>query len=142
MEKILTLIITILSTCAIYAQKDITKFLGIPIDGFKSEMKQKLIAKGFTDVSGEDFLKGEFNGQDVIVSVVTNNNKVYRIVVMDIVQQNESDIKTRFNNLVRQFENNKRYASLSDFTIADSEDISYEMTISNVKKITCAGFLL
>ena len=29
------------------AQKDVTTFLGFPVDGSKSEMKQKLINKGF-----------------------------------------------------------------------------------------------
>ena len=29
------------------AQNDVTTFLGIPVDGFKSEMKQKLVSKGF-----------------------------------------------------------------------------------------------
>ena len=27
------------------AQNDVTTFLGIPVDGFKSEMKQKLVSK-------------------------------------------------------------------------------------------------
>ena len=35
-----------------YAQeKDVTKFLGIPIDGTKSEMIAKLKGKGFTQVN-------------------------------------------------------------------------------------------
>lgn len=29
------------------AQNDVTTFLGIPVDGFKSDMKQKLVKKGF-----------------------------------------------------------------------------------------------
>ena len=31
----------------ICAQKDVTTFLGIPVDGYKSEMKKKLMAKGY-----------------------------------------------------------------------------------------------
>ena len=31
----------------LYAQKDVTQFLGIPVDGSKSEMIQKLKAKGY-----------------------------------------------------------------------------------------------
>lgn len=30
-----------------FAQKDVTQFLGIPVDGTKTEMVQKLKAKGF-----------------------------------------------------------------------------------------------
>ena len=52
-------------------------------------------------------------------------------MVCDVNTLNEADIKTRFNRLVSQFENNKRYASLNDYTIKESEDISYEMTVNN-----------
>ena len=117
----------------IYAQKDVTTFLGIPVDGYKSEMKQKLIAKGFVPkkVADYEFLEGEFNGTDVLISIVTNNNKVYRIMLSDVIDKNEADIKIRFNVLVSQFMNNKRYVAFEDFTLSDSEDISYEMTVHN-----------
>lgn len=120
---------------AIYAQKDVTTFLGIPIDGFKSEMKQKLIAKGYRPkkIRNNEFFEGEFNGVDVHLYIGTNNNKVYRIMVCDVVTRSEADIKTRFNRLVSQFENNKRYVSLDDYTLSETEDISYEMTVHNKK---------
>ena len=44
MKKVLWLILMLVSMTAT-AQKDVTKFLGIPIDGYKSEMKKKLILK-------------------------------------------------------------------------------------------------
>ena len=56
------------------AQRDVTKFLGIPVDGYKTEMQKKLIGKGFTYNSLYDFYEGEFNGRDVNVYVVTNND--------------------------------------------------------------------
>lgn len=132
MRKILMLLF-IMFACTMQAQKDVTTFLGIPVDGYKTEMRKKLIAKGFTPVQGQDFLKGEFNGTDVNVYVVTNNNKVYRIMLCDANSQDEGNIKIRFNNLVRQFKNNKRYTALEDYTLSDSEDISYEMTVNNKK---------
>lgn len=115
------------------AQKDVTTFLGIPVDGYKSEMKQKLIAKGYVPpkVGTYEFLEGEFNGEDVQVTIVTNNNKVYRIMLCDKIYRSEADIKIRFNNLVSQFKNNKRYMSLDDYALSESEDISYEMRIHN-----------
>lgn len=116
---------------ATFAQKDVTTFLGIPVDGFKSEMKQKLISKGFATAPGEEFLQGEFNGTDVHVYIATNNNKVYRIMICDANNRNEADIKIRFNRLIEQFKNNKRYVSLEDYTISDDVDISYEMTVHN-----------
>ncbi len=116
-----------------FAQKDVTTFLGIPVDGYKSEMRKKIIAKGFTPnkLDGTEYFEGEFNGSDVHLYIGTNNNKVYRIMLCDVKTMNEADIINRFNNLVRQFEKNKRYISLLDQTIPSGEDISYEMLVHN-----------
>lgn len=122
---------------ALYAQKDVTQFLGIPVDGSKSEMISKLKAKGYTvSPHKNDILVGEFNGTDVNIHIVTNNNKVYRIMVADANTIGETDIKIRFNNLVQQFQNNNKYISLPDstiekYTIPESEKISYEMLVKN-----------
>ena len=43
MKRILVFGLMAFITIAMYAQKDITTFLGIPVDGKKSEMTQKLI---------------------------------------------------------------------------------------------------
>jgi len=123
----------------LYAQNDVTQFLGIPVDGYKSEMIKKLKDKGFTnDSDNKDILVGEFNGIKVNVFVVTNNNKVCRIMVADANTVDEGDIKIRFNNLLRQFQNNKRYLSTPDSTISkwsisESEDVAYELSIHNKK---------
>ena len=131
MKKLLFSLLATLLTLSLYAQNDVTTFLGIPVDGFKSEMRQKLIAKGFTPkkVGNNEYLEGEFNGTDVLIYIVTNNNKVYRIMVCDANTQDEANIKIRFNKLVNQFENNKRYTALDQYTISDTEDISYEMLV-------------
>lgn len=111
------------------AQKDVTKFLGIPVDGSKTTMIQKLKAKGFVYNQKNDILTGQFNDYDVIISVVTNNNKVSRIVVADKNEVDESNIKIRFNKLCGQFERNKKYVSMEDQRIPDDEDISYRMIV-------------
>lgn len=116
---------------ALYAQKTVTKFLGIPVDGTKTAMIQQLEAKGYQYNSTMDVLTGEFNGKEVILSVVTNNNKVYRILVKDAVGSSETDIKIRFNTLCQQFENNKKYLAPQDYRIPDDEKISYEMSVNN-----------
>lgn len=73
--SILFLLLLSISVCA--QQKDVTRFLGIPIDGSKSEMIRKLKAKGFeSSPYDKEVLTGEFNGTSVNVHVVTNNNKV------------------------------------------------------------------
>lgn len=120
---------------ALYAQKDVTQFLGIPVDGAKSEMIQKLKEKGYTiSPYKKDVLVGEFNGTDVNIHIVTNNNKVCRIMVDDANTMGETDIRIRFNNLLQQFKNNKKYlplpdSSMSKYTIPDDEDISYGLSV-------------
>ncbi len=134
MKKILSLAVLLAFSLAMYAQKDVTKFLGIPVDGTKSEMIKKLKEKGFTESSyDKEVLEGEFNGMDVNISVVTNNNKVYRIFISDTnATMNETNIRIKFNTLYQQFKNNKKYISLSeDLSIPEDEDISYEITVHN-----------
>lgn len=116
---------------ASYAQRDVTRFLGIPVDGTKAEMIKKLKAKGFRSTTYDrEVLEGEFNGSNVRLYVVTNNNKVCRIGVNDVNLVGETDIRLRFNWLCRQFENNPRYVSFrGDQTLGDDEDISYEMSV-------------
>lgn len=131
MKKILVSLLATMLTLNLYAQSDVTTFLGIPVDGSKSEMRQKLIAKGFTPkkIGSNEYLEGEFNGTDVHIYIGTNNNKVYRLMVCDANPQDEANIKIRFNKLVSQFENNKRYTVLNQYTIPDTENISYEMVV-------------
>ena len=133
MKKILSVILLLTLSVTMSAQKNVTKFLGIPVDGTKSAMIQKLKEKGFTYNSTLECMQGEFNGHNVYVNVVTNKNKVWRIVVLDKNEVNETNIKIRFNNLCRQFERNSKYtsATLESQIIPEEEDISYNMTINN-----------
>ena len=130
-KLIFTLLISFFALTAV-AQKDVTKFLGIPVDGTKAEMIRKLKAKGFKSTTYDrEILEGEFNGYDVTIHVATTNNKVSRIMVCDKNNVNESTIRIRFNNLCYQFNNNSKYITFKDFTIPDSEDISYNMAVNN-----------
>lgn len=139
MKRIISLVLTLTLYTSMYAQKDVTKFLGIPVDGTKSEMIQKLKAKGFTYNSVKDMLEGEFNGSEVQIAVVTNRNKVYRIYVADKYPRDETEIKIRFNKLCHQFENNDKYSGSKNQTISDDEDISYEILV-NKKRYEAAFF--
>ena len=133
MKRLLFIVLAMIATITSFAQqKDVTSFLGIPVDGTVLSMKQKLVSKGFVPkkVGTNEFLEGEFNGTDVRVYIATNNNKVCRIMLCDKNDQNETNIKIRFNKLVSQFENNKRYTSLDKYTLSDEENISYEMTVN------------
>jgi len=130
MKRIFAAVLLICACISIYAQKDVTKFLGIPVDGPKSEVIRKLKAKGFK-TAAEGLLSGIFNGQPVSLSVVSEKGKVCRIAVFDANPVNETEIKIRFNSLCHQFENNGKYLLLDDFSISDSEDIAFEMSVHN-----------
>ena len=135
MKKILILAMTVILSLGAFAQREVTKFLGIPVDGTKQSMIQKLKAKGFTYDQQTDCLYGEFNGEEVSISVQTNGNKVWRIAITDEIDRSENQIRIRFNNLVNQFENNNKYMPYKkdSQTLSDNEDISYEIS-SNDKQ--------
>ena len=105
MKNLLTVVMLFVFSTALYAQKDVTKFLGIPVDGTKTAMIQKLKAKGFQYNSSGDYLTGEFNGRDVRISVVFENNKKY-IPLGDYTLSEEEDISYEMTV------NNKRYEAV------------------------------
>ena len=146
MRKFLTLLAMIAISASVFAQKEVTKFLGIPVDGSPTEMIKKLKAKGFTtdekfmqpikqgliDWDGPEVLAGRFNGERVRVLLGVETNKVWRIYLEDKDDRDETQIKIRFNTLVRQFEGNGKYVPyyVDEQTIADDEDISYQITVN------------
>ena len=130
MRNLFVVVIALLISAVTFAQNDVTTFLGIPVDGTKTAMIQKLKAKGFTYDATYDMLEGEFNGKGVEVLIVTENNKVYRICLIDKNETTESQIKIRFNTLCRQFEKNEKYLPVKyNQEIDENEDISYEMLV-------------
>ncbi|MCD8313458.1 MAG: hypothetical protein LUC24_04790 [Bacteroidales bacterium] len=131
MKKLVLFAVLLTISMNLLAQNDVTQFLGIPVDGYKPEMIQKLKDKGFVCVDeDEGILKGEFNGTRVLVYVVTTNNKVSRIMLADEYSVSDVDIKIRFNKLCSQFQNNPKYISFEDDqTIPDGENIKHEMLV-------------
>ena len=145
MRKFLTLLAMIAISASVFAQKEVTKFMGIPVDGSPTEMIKKLKAKGFTtdekfmqpikqglvDWYGPEALTGYFNGEYVRLHILVETNKVWRIYLSDKNTRDETQIKIRFNTLVGQFEGNGKYVPYFDEqTIAVDEDISYQMTVN------------
>ncbi|MBR4138261.1 MAG: hypothetical protein IKU05_07605 [Bacteroidales bacterium] len=121
-------------TLSMNAQDYTVRFLGIPVDGTKKEMISKLKKKGFKYDRTHDLLEGQFNNREVIVSINTYKEKVWRIVVMDkYVLNDEVNIRIRYNQLIDQFENNAKYSSIlyDNKKIEDTEDISYEIHVNN-----------
>ena len=121
MKRLFTLVALCMLSVATFAQKDVTKFLGIPVDGTKTQMIQKLKAKGFVYNQQKDILKGEFNGEQVEISVQTQGNKVWRLAVSDVKGRDEGQIKIRYNKLINQFKKNEE--------LSEDEDISYKMLV-------------
>ncbi len=133
MKRFLITFLFVLMTITAIAQENNTiKFLGIPVDGTKKEMISKLQAKGYKYDTSLDALFGEFNGTDVFILVQTVNNKVWRIGIVDAnVDNNEANVKIRYNNLFKQLSNNDKYKVLDGSTLGEEENISYEMTVHN-----------
>ena len=135
MKRLLSFVIGILIMCStVFGQSESTlKFLGIPVDGSKSEMVAALKDKGFRYDSNSGFLVGDFNGMESHIGIVENHGKVYRVVVFDANTSDEGQIRIRFNNLIHQFENSngKYYYIVPNNPIPEDEDISYEISVNN-----------
>lgn len=121
MKKIVLFILLILPV-AVLAQNDVTTFLGIPVDGSKSEFIQKLKAKGFTMDYKLNMLTGKFNGSDCFLNILENNGKVWRVGVFDKDPKTETQIKIAFNKLSTQFKNNPKYVEDDNNKMLDEED--------------------
>lgn len=130
MKKLFFSIVAFLFVITANAQNDVTKFMGIPVDGTKEEVLAKLRDKGFkTSVLGDDYLEGVFNGSEVFVCPLTNGNKVWRIAVIQQTEFDETQIKIRFNILYSQFLKNSKYTALKDQRIPENENISHQIAI-------------
>ena len=129
MKRYILTFVLVLTSLSAFCQNTI-KFLGIPIEGSKKEMIAKLQAKGYEYSSYSDVLTGEFNGQNVQISVQTVNNRVWRLAISDASTTDETNIKIRYNKLYDQFSSNGKYKSIGEGKLADSEDISYNITVN------------
>lgn len=129
---LLSLLPVVFTACV---QRKVTEFLGIPVDGSKREMIDKLKEKEFYSGVTFDYLEGgydllgEFNGEKVYVRIILNknNNKVCRVCVIDQKKCDGEQIIKRYKELVRKFRNNKKYKE--DFVelpiYPESENIFY-----------------
>ena len=101
MRKFLTLLAMIAISASVFAQKEVTKFMGIPVDGSPTEMIKKLKAKGFTEKTQENEvgveLKGKYLGKDVWLRIY-NSNKSKTVYLIDIFFK-----KGQFMDLYEQY---------------------------------------
>lgn len=141
MKHIISIITALLVCTGVYAQSDVTKFLGIPVDGSRKEMVKALKKKGFkASTTDKDALQGTFNGTTVNIYVLETNGKVSRIAVLPLYGGSASDARINFNNLCSQFLGKDNYVAqdndiiiptYKDISISSDEDISYEMRVND-----------
>jgi len=134
MKKIIVLLtmLMVVMVCNAQEKKDVTKFMGIPVDGTYTEMIQKLRDQGFDWNTTYGLLEGEFNGDNVIIDVQTVKRKVWRVCALLKKEYDETQVKIKFNRLCQQFERSPKYVppfKTRSQEIGEDEDISYEMTV-------------
>lgn len=130
MKKILSLAFLLMLSLSVFAQRQVTKFLGIPVDGSRTDMIEELKDKGFTEEKYGDGLEGQFNGKDVSIYVQANNNKVWRIIVTYLNNLDKEQIKMQYNRLINQFYNNPRYKVVNAEGLTSKDDIYQEVSIN------------
>ena len=108
------------------------KFLGIPVDGPKTNMIAALKNKGFKYNTYKECFTGQFNGEESEIYILDYNGKVNRVFVCDQLDRDEADIIIRYNTLLSQFRNNGKYIDYADNkAIPSKENISYEITVNH-----------
>lgn len=104
-------------------------FMGIPIDGDKDVVIDSLIHRGFAPKLWRDVgpYTGMFDGVECNIEIVTNHDKVSRIVVCNRYRLDEDDVKRRYNQWVMEYSNNSKYTIVDTVLIPLSCHLSYEM---------------
>ena len=131
MKRIAFLFCMLVLSVALYAQQEVTKFMGIPVDGTKSEMIAKLKAKGLTWYPAKDCLTGIFNCRKVTLYIYVNGDKVWRVAVLYADEMDNINTINTYNHLLSLFENNGKYYSQRDNqAIEEGTDLHYEIEIN------------
>lgn len=114
MNKLLTSAITLLMTVTVSAQQNVTTFMGIPMKGSASIMRNALVKKGF--VLNKDYtLKGCVDGDSCTVTIDTEKGKVTGITAVNIYGT---------NNVREAIE---KYETLLDYYKEDCNYTEYEI---------------
>lgn len=137
MKKFYLIFICLLFSTCIFCQERVPEFFGIPIDGTKEEMIQKLVETGkfIKCVSGdkydlmlinEDFIR---LGVYPFVKIYTHDSKV-AIIQQDFLNLSAKVAKILFNVFVERFSNDSEFIVLKGDLIPEKEDIFYEMRVN------------
>ncbi len=113
MNKILTSVIAFLMTVIVSAQQNVTTFVGVPLKGPASIVRNELIKKGF--VLNKDYtLKGCVDGDSCTVTIDTEKGKITGLTAVNIYGT---------NSVIEAIE---KYESLLDFYKEDGGYTEYE----------------
>ena len=135
MKKFLLVILILLS----FRSFSQVKFMGVSIDGNKTEVTNKLRQRGFKCNNNFGYLEGYVNNKKVILNIEDCYGKVFRIYYSEKSTRDKIKIINRFNTLLKQFEKDKNYIKISGDIIPEDENISYNMNVNN--KIYEADFI-
>lgn len=141
-KKLCTILVAMVMFTVVANAQDVTKFLGIPVDGDPEAMRKKLIEKEFElSYDNDPFSKkvlvgGVFNGEQVDIDILTNKGKVWSINVWNKYDYSKYEAITKFNSLVRQFDAKGNYTrreySVDTYYIPDDvDDVDFD---GNVEK--------
>lgn len=130
MKRILLLALLLAGSFVLCAQRQVTTFCGIPVDGSKKAMMEIFKVADFGYDRAGDYFTSEFNGEDVTISIATHNSRVWRVAVIDRLLRNEQQIIRRYNELIDQFDANERYAPAAEnLCIPGKTSLDYEMLV-------------
>lgn len=132
MKKIVFAFLMTLAPMSLLAQKNITTFMGIPVNGTKSSVVAKLKSRGFVK-DGHDCLKGEIENIPYLVRVMTDRGRVYRISVVE--EKGTDDVSlavARYNSLLDWFRKDSNYTEYEyNPYIYPSDNLKYEKKIAD-----------
>ena len=130
MKKHLVFAVMLLIASMCLAQRSVTKFMGVPVDGTKKEMIKKLEKKGFIYDSETGMLFGKYEGKDVYVTIHMKRKVVWKVGMSFVKSYDRYEAKKEFNEMCRWFERKPTgYVSLfgnRSQEIPEDEDIYYE----------------
>lgn len=137
MKKIAVLILFLCSSVC-FAQRDVIKFLGIPVDGTREEMisaiKNLNRFQYFRYETNDSFL-GKFNGVDSFITISYNNGLVDRVFVWEADPRTLKETVKAYNTLIDQFSKNDKYVDLlqcSQMKIQPGENVRRNMRVNGL----------
>ncbi|MBQ5779599.1 MAG: hypothetical protein IIW13_06415 [Paludibacteraceae bacterium] len=143
MKKFYLIFICLLFSTCIFCQERVPNFYGIPIDGTKEEMIQKLVETGnfikFEGSNNYDLMQISKDAKDLgitpFVKISTHDGKV-AVIQQDILHLTTAEeAKFLFNSFVETSSNSSVLSVRKGDLIPEKEDIYYEMRV-NKKKYT------